>query len=109
LETIHKILTRHDAKPLKRNHQKHQYKRYQRPIPGDWLQPDTMKVAPGLFQYAAIDDCSRFHVQFSECRSLCLSPRLRAQCTKIIIKYQGAESVKFWSHHFFKEIAEVRR
>ena len=62
LATIHKILTRYNVKPLKRKRQKHQYKRYQRPIPGDRLQLDTMKIAPGLFQYTAIDDCSRFRV-----------------------------------------------
>ena len=62
LATIHKILTRHDIKPLKRKRRKKQYKRYQRPIPGDRVQLDTMKVAPGIYQYTAIDDCSRFRV-----------------------------------------------
>lgn len=60
--TIHKILTRHNVKPLKRKRRKKQYKRYQRPIPGDRVQFDTMKVAPGIYQYTAIDDCSRFRV-----------------------------------------------
>ena len=62
LATIHKILTRHNVKPLKRKRRKKQYKRYQRPIPGDRVQLDTMKVAPGVYQYTAIDDCSRFRV-----------------------------------------------
>jgi transposase InsO family protein len=62
LATIHKILARHNVKPLKRKWRKKQYKRYQRPIPGDRVQLDTMKVAPGVYQYTAIDDCSRFRV-----------------------------------------------
>ena len=37
-------------------------KRYSRPIPGDRIQTDTMKVAPGVYQYTAVDDCSRFRV-----------------------------------------------
>jgi transposase len=35
LATIHKILTRHKVKPLKRKRRRQQYKRYQRPIPVD--------------------------------------------------------------------------
>ena len=62
LATIHKILNRHNVKPLKPYRRKKSYKRYQRPIPGDRVQMDTMKVAPGLYQYTAIDDCSRFRV-----------------------------------------------
>jgi transposase InsO family protein len=62
LATIHKILSRHNVKPLKPYRRKKSYKRYQRPIPGDRVQMDTMKVAPGLYQYTAIDDCSRFRV-----------------------------------------------
>jgi len=36
--------------------------RYQRPIPGDRVQMDTCKIAPGIYQYTAIDDCSRYRV-----------------------------------------------
>ena len=35
LATIHKILTRNNVKPLKRQRRRQQYKRYERPIPGD--------------------------------------------------------------------------
>ena len=68
LATIHKILTRHNVNPIKRKRRKHQYERYQRPIRGDRLQLDTMKIAHGLFQYTAIDDCSRFRVLGLYCR-----------------------------------------
>jgi len=50
------------VKPLKPYRRKKSYKRYQRRVPGDRVQMDTMKVAPGLYQYTAIDDCSRFRV-----------------------------------------------
>lgn len=41
LSTIHKILARHNVKPLLRQRRKQQYKRYERPIPGDRVQLDT--------------------------------------------------------------------
>lgn len=62
LATIHKVLTRHNVKPLKRKRRKQQYKRYQRPIPGDRVQLDTCKIAPGVYQYTAVDDCTRYRV-----------------------------------------------
>ena len=36
--------------------------RYSRPIPGDRVQMDTCKIAPGIYQYTAVDDCSRYRV-----------------------------------------------
>ena len=43
----------------------------------------------------------------SQCGSLYLSPRPTIEMYEHY--YQGAESVKFWSSHFFKETAEARR
>lgn len=62
LATIQKVLEKHNAPPLKRKRDKQRYKRYQRPIPGDRVQMDTIKIDKGIFQYTAIDDCSRFLV-----------------------------------------------
>ena len=62
LATIHKILTRHQVKPLVHLRRKTEYKRYQRPIPGERVQMDNSKIAPGLYQYTAIDDCTRYRV-----------------------------------------------
>jgi transposase InsO family protein len=62
LSTIHKILTRNAVKPLKRPRKKQEIKRYERPIPGDRVQMDTCKIAPGKYQYTAIDDCTRYKV-----------------------------------------------
>ena len=62
LASIHKILTKHQVKPIKRLRRKNKYKRYSRPIPGDRIQIDTCKIAPGIYQYTAIDDCTRWRV-----------------------------------------------
>lgn len=75
LATIHKVLDRAGVKPLvvKRINRK-SCKRYSRPIPGDRVQMDVCKIGPGLYQYTAIDDCSRFKV-------LGLYPRRSAKAT----------------------------
>lgn len=63
LATIHKVLTKHSVKPIKRpRKKKSEFIRYQRPIPGDRVQMDTTKIVPGIYQFTAIDDCSRFRV-----------------------------------------------
>lgn len=62
LASIHKFLTRNDVKPFKRRRKKSEYIRYERPVLGDRVQMDTTKIAPGIIQYTAVDDCSRFRV-----------------------------------------------
>ncbi len=61
--TIHKVLAKHQRPylKLKRNYRKRLH-RYNRPIPGDRVQMDVCKIAGRLYQYTAIDDCSRFKV-----------------------------------------------
>lgn len=62
LATIHKALTNAKAEPLKRPPKRRQCTRYERPIPGDRVQMDTCKIAPGKYQFTAIDDCTRYRV-----------------------------------------------
>lgn len=62
LATIHKVLKTHSATPIKRLRRKKQFKRYQRAVPGDRIQMDTCKIFPGIYQYTAVDDCSRWRV-----------------------------------------------
>jgi transposase InsO family protein len=60
LATIHKVLILNKVKPFKQRRKKSDFIRYERPIPGDRVQMDTCKIAPGIYQYTAIDDCSRY-------------------------------------------------
>lgn len=60
--TIHKVLVKHDVKPLVKIKRKKDFIRYERPIPGDRVQMDTCKIAPGLYQYTSVDDCTRYRV-----------------------------------------------
>ena len=61
--SIHKVLKTHNVnlRPIRRQKCKGK-RRYNRPIPGDRVQMDTCKIAPGIYQYTAIDDCTRYRV-----------------------------------------------
>lgn len=58
--TLCKILRQLNVTPLKKSRilRKHRL-RYERPIPGERVQIDTCKIAPSLYQYTAVDDCTR--------------------------------------------------
>lgn len=60
--TIWRVLNRHKVKPLKRYRGKREPQRYSRPIPGDRVQIDVTKVKRGVYQFTAIDDCTRMKV-----------------------------------------------
>ncbi len=63
LDTLHRILVRHGEQHLKRPKLTRKgKKRYCRPVPGDRVQIDVCKIAPAIYQYTAIDDCSRYRV-----------------------------------------------
>jgi hypothetical protein len=55
LVTIHKVLSAAKVKPLAKPRRPLHPKRYSRPIPGDRVQMDTMKIAPGVYQFTAVD------------------------------------------------------
>jgi len=59
--TIHKVLKRHNISPLRRK-RRDRSKRYSRAVPGDRVQVDNMKIQADLFQYTAVDDCTRLRV-----------------------------------------------
>lgn len=59
LATIQKVRQKHKCKQLVRKHRKKD-KRYQKSTPGECVQVDTIKIGANLYQYTAIDDCTRF-------------------------------------------------
>jgi transposase InsO family protein len=62
LASIHKALKIKDFQPLARIKRHKKYNRYSRPVPGDRVQVDTCKITNNVFQYTAIDDCTRFRI-----------------------------------------------
>jgi transposase InsO family protein len=62
ITSVQKILDNASVAPLRKPRRSPVPKRYSRPIPGDRVQMDTMKIVPGVYQYTAVDDCTRFRV-----------------------------------------------
>ena len=61
--TIHKVLKKHALGPLRiKRHYRKQVKRYSCMVPGERIQMDVCKIANRLYQYTAIDDCTRYKV-----------------------------------------------
>jgi transposase InsO family protein len=61
--TIEKVLKRCEPRPrLVRPPARKGSKRYAKEVPGERIQMDTCKIAPGLYQYTAVDDCTRIRV-----------------------------------------------
>jgi transposase InsO family protein len=64
--TIWQVLRIGKARPVRKPKRPEQAKegstRYSRPIPGERVQMDTMKIRDDLYQFTAIDDCTRMRV-----------------------------------------------
>jgi transposase InsO family protein len=60
--TIWRVLKKHHVKPMIKGRKKSDYKLYNKEIPGDSVQLDVTKLAPGAYQFTAIDDCTRMKV-----------------------------------------------
>jgi len=60
--TIWKVLFRHHVSVLRPGPRVKKVKRYSRPVPGDRVQVDNCKIGPRLYQFTAIDDCTRLRV-----------------------------------------------
>ncbi len=61
--TIEKVFHGLEPQPrLVRTFARKRAKRYAKEIPGERVQMDTCKIAPSLYQYTAIDDCTRIRV-----------------------------------------------
>lgn len=60
--SIWKVLHDHQVPPLRKPRVPEQPTRYSRPLPGERVQMDTMKVGAKLYQFTAVDDCTRMRV-----------------------------------------------
>jgi transposase-like protein len=89
LDTLHRVLAKH-AQSRAPTNRAQGTKRYSRPVPGDRVQMDVCKIAPALYQYTAIDDCSRWKV-------MGLFPRRTAASTRRFLD-RLLEEVRFPVH-----------
>ena len=111
-ETIHKVLTKHNVKPLIATRRvRKSFKRYERVIPGDRIQIDTCKIAPGIYQYTAVDDCTRFRVlaiykQRSVPNSLLFLEYLNEEFPFPIQRIQSDRGQEFFGYKFQEKLGE---
>ncbi len=66
--TVARVLEKYNMELLKRYRKKKDFKRYAKDIPGERVQMDVCKIDTGIYQYTAIDDCSRFRVLYTYSR-----------------------------------------
>ncbi|PTX13100.1 transposase [Pontibacter mucosus] len=66
--TVARVLEKYNMKLLKRYRKKKDFKRYSKDIPGERVQMDVCKIDTGIYQYTAIDDCSRYRVLYTYSR-----------------------------------------
>jgi transposase-like protein len=111
LDTIHKVLVRHgENRPERPRPKRKGTKRYSRPVPGDRVQMDTCKIAPGLYQYTAIDDCSRWQVlglypDRTAASTLAFLDRVAAEMPFPLQRVQTDRGGEFFAH----EVQDRRR
>src|SRR5215204_3869624 len=86
--TIWKVLNRHGMSQLRSGRTPRLPKSYSRDVPGERVQMDTVKIAPGLFQFTAVDDCTRMRV-------LALYPGRTAQNAGRFLKEHVLEEFPF--------------
>jgi transposase InsO family protein len=113
LRTIHKVLTRHNVKPLTRRRRQSSKIGYQRDVPGERVQMDNMKLADDLFQYTAIDDCTRIKVvglypSRSADSSLQFLEEVRQSLPFPIQRLQTDRGQEFFAYSFQDRLAELR-
>jgi transposase InsO family protein len=61
--TIHKVLKQEGYGLLKATRRPRKgRKRYQKDVPEEWVQMDVCKIGPKLYQFTAIDDCTRLKI-----------------------------------------------
>ena len=60
--TVWAVLDRSGVAPLRKPKVPEKPLRYNRPVPGERVQMDTCKIGKNLFQFTAVDDCTRMRV-----------------------------------------------
>ena len=115
LDTLHKVLVRHGLSrlPHRPKVKRKGTRRYSRPVPGDRAQMDTCKIRPGLYQYTAIDDCSRWQVlglypNRDAASTLDFLDRVRAGMPFPVQRVQTDRGGEFFAHEVQQRLRDWR-
>ena len=112
--TIHKVLKAAGVKPLSKTRRARKGKRrYQKDVPGERVQMDVCKIAPKLYQYTAIDDCTRLKVIKLYPRKQAINPldfidQLVAEFPFPIQRIQTDRGEEFMAHKVQRRFMELK-
>ena len=104
LDAIRTVLLRHGESRLARRPARSRWsKRYARPVPGERVQLDVCKIAPGLYQYTAVDDCTRWllavlYVRKSAANTLTFLERVRVELPFPVQRIQTDRGQEFFAY-----------
>ena len=108
--TLCKILRQLNVAPLKKSRilRKHRH-RYERPTPGERVQIDTCKIAPGLYQYTAVDDCTRISClalfdRRTAANSVIFLEQIIEEMPFPIQRIQSDRGLEFFAHKFQEKL-----
>ena len=110
--TIEKVFQSLEPRPrLVRTFRRKGAKRYAKEIPGERVQMDTCKIAPGLYQYTAIDDCTRIRVlvlykRRSAANSLLFLEKIIEEFPFPIQRIQTDRGREFFAYAFQEKLME---
>ena len=110
--TIQTILDQAQQPPLvKTRRPRKSVKRYARAIPGERVQIDTCEIADGLYQYTAIDDCTRMkilklHPQKSAENSLDFLEYVIEELSFPIQRVQTDRGMEFFAYEFQQQLMD---
>jgi len=109
--TVRRILKKYAIPRVKRFMNPNYPIRYPKEIPGESVQIDVCKITTGIYQYTAIDDCSRFRVMYTYSRrtaknSINFLERLLEQMPFPIQRIQTDRGNEFFAHSFQKKLKE---
>lgn len=96
--------------PLKKSRilRKHRH-RYKRPIPGERIQIDTCKIALGLYQYTAVDDCTQIRClalfdRRTTANSLAFLEQIIEEMPFPIQRIQSDRGLEFFAYKFQEKL-----
>lgn len=110
--TIGKVLKRYNQLSLKTSRLSRKKRhRYARKIPGERVQLDTCKIAPNLYQYTAIDDCTRIRVlalypRKTATNSLLFLEKVLEEMSFPIQRIQTDRGREFFAYKFQEKLME---
>ncbi len=110
--TIEKVFQTLEPRPRPvRRFRRKGRKRYVKEIPGERVQMDTCKIAPGFYQYTAIDDCTRIRVlalykRRSAANSLLFLEKVIEEFPFPIQRIQTDRGREFFAYTFHEKLME---